>query len=159
MPTNTPHSGKTAAFETALTATGNNTGIVVPPEVLEALDAGKRPAVHVGLNGYTYQSTVGSMGGNAMIPVSAAIRAATGLKGGDPIRVTLTLAGTPRAVVIPDDLEAAFKANEAARTFFSTLSNSLQRFHIDNINGAKAADTRQRRVEKAIELFLAGKQR
>jgi uncharacterized protein YdeI (YjbR/CyaY-like superfamily) len=30
---------------------------------------------------------------------------------------------------------------------------------VDNINAAKAPETRQRRVEKAVALFLAGKQR
>ncbi|MGP3534386.1 hypothetical protein ACTU3I_06280 [Microbacterium sp. RD1] len=31
-------------FETTLHQTGNNTGIEVPPDVLEALGGGKRPA-------------------------------------------------------------------------------------------------------------------
>jgi hypothetical protein len=35
----------------------------------------------------------------------------------------------------------------------------MQRFHIDNIPGAKSADTRQRRIDKAIALFGEGKQR
>jgi hypothetical protein len=39
------------------------------------------------------------------------------------------------------------------------LSNSLQRYHIDSITSAKSADTRQRRIDKAIALFRAGKQR
>jgi len=50
-------------------------------------------------------------------------------------------------------------ADERARAFFDKLSNSMQRYHVDNINGAKSADTRQRRIDKAIALFLDGKQR
>ena len=92
-------------------------------------------------------------GGRQMIPFSAALRATTQLRGGDPIAVTLTLADSPRTVEIPPDLEAAFAA-ACPREFFAGLSNSLQRYHVDNINAAKAADTRQRRVEKAIALFL-----
>ena len=38
---------KSVSFETTVTATGNNTGIVVPPEVIEELAAGKRPPVLV----------------------------------------------------------------------------------------------------------------
>ena len=34
------------------------TGIVVPPEVVESLQSGKRPPVRVTINGYTYRSTV-----------------------------------------------------------------------------------------------------
>jgi antitoxin component of MazEF toxin-antitoxin module len=78
-------------FETTLTATGNNTGIVVPPAVIEQLGAGKRPSVMVAVNGYTFGCTVGSMGGRQMIAFSAARRQETGLSGGDPIKVTLSL--------------------------------------------------------------------
>ena len=150
---------KTAAFETTLTASGNNTGIVVPESVIEQLRAGKRPPVVVRVNGYEYRSTVAVMGGRYLIGLSAAVRAATGLVGGDPIRVTLTVAGSPRAVEMPADFSAALDADEAARRFFDGLSNSLQRFHVDNINAAKTADTRQRRIDKAVGLFLEGKRR
>jgi len=154
----TDPSSDTASFTTTLyQEPGKNpTGIVVPPEIIEQLGGGKRPAVAVTLNGYEYRTTIGVMGGRSMIPVSAAIRTATGLAAGDEVDVELRVDATPRAVDVPDDLAAAFEANPAAAAFFATLSNSLQRFHIDNINGAKAADTRQRRVDKAIALFLAG---
>jgi uncharacterized protein YdeI (YjbR/CyaY-like superfamily) len=99
------------------------------------------------------------MGGRHMISISAAVRNATGLKGGDPIRVTLTVTGTAREVNVPPDFAAALAADERAGAFFGKLSNSMQRYHVDNINGAKSADTRQRRIDKAIALFLDGKQR
>ena len=70
-------------FETTVAATGNNTGIVVPDEVMDQLAAGRRPPVAVTVNGYDYRSTVAVMGGRYMIGISAAIRQATGLKGGD----------------------------------------------------------------------------
>lgn len=149
----------TASFTTTLSAMGNNTGIEVPEEVIETLGAGKRPPVMVNVNGYEYQNTVGVMGGRFLISVNAAVRAATGLKGGDAIDVTLTVADKPRPVEIPPDFQAALDADEAALTFFNGLSNSLQRYHIDNINGAKTAETRQRRIDKSISLFLDGKQR
>jgi len=148
-----------ATFETTVTATGNNTGIVVPEEVIAQLAAGKRPAVLVDVNGYEYRNTVGVMGGRYMISISAAVRKATGVAGGDPIRVTLTVAGAPREVNVPDDFAAALAADEQAAAFFGKLSNSLQRYHIDNVTGAKSADTRQRRIDKAIALFRDGKQR
>jgi Bacteriocin-protection, YdeI or OmpD-Associated/Domain of unknown function (DUF1905) len=147
------------SFETTVTATGNNTGIVVPDEVIEQLAAGRRPPVLISLNGYEYRSTVGVMNGKPMISVSAAVRTATGLKGGDPVQVTLTVADSPREVTIPEDFAAALAADEQAGAFFGKLPNSLQRYHIDSITSAKAADTRQRRIDKAIALFLAGKQR
>ena len=146
-------------FETKVTATGNNTGIVVPDSVIEELGGGHRPPVLVDLNGYQYRYTVGVMGGRHMVGISAAVRKETGLTGGDPIRVTLTVADTPREVDMPDDLAAALAADPAAADFFDKLSNSLQRYHVDNVNGAKTPETRQRRIEKAVALFLAGKKR
>ena len=148
-----------AMFETTVAASGNNTGIVVPEEAIGQLAAGKRPAVLVDVNGYQYRSTVAVMGGRYMISISAAIRRATGLKGGDPIRVTLTVADAPHEVKAPEDFAQALAADDRARTFFGKLSNSLQRYHIDNINAAKSAETRQRRIDKAIALFCDGKQR
>jgi hypothetical protein len=115
--------------------------------------------VLVDVNGHEYRSTVAVMGGRHLISVSAAVRQATGLAGGDPIRVTLTVADTPREVDVPADLAAALAADERAGAFFATLSNSLQRYHVDNVTGAKTAETRQRRVDKAVELFRAGRKR
>jgi hypothetical protein len=150
---------KSVTFETTVAASGNNTGIEVPGDLIDQLGAGKRPPVLVNVNGYEYRNTVAVMGGRHMISISAAVRNATGLKGGDPIRVTLTVADTPREVGVPPDFAAALAADERARAFFGKLSNSMQRYHVDNINAAKSADTRQRRIDKAIALFLDGKQR
>jgi hypothetical protein len=48
---------KSATFETTVASRGNNTGIVVPVEVIEQLGAGKRPPVLVNVNGHEYRST------------------------------------------------------------------------------------------------------
>ena len=45
-------------FDTTVAANGSNTGIVVPDELIERLDAGRRPAVIVNVNGYEYRNTV-----------------------------------------------------------------------------------------------------
>ena len=50
-------------FETTLFQIGNNTGIEVPTEVVEALGGGKKPAVVVTVGSYTYRSTIAVMGG------------------------------------------------------------------------------------------------
>ena len=77
-------SGKTAA------------GIEVPPEMVEALAAGKRPKVLVTIRGYTYRSSVAVMGGTYMIGVSTENRAGAGVKGGDEVDVDLELDTAPR---------------------------------------------------------------
>ena len=74
-------------------------------------------------------------------------------------RSSSTIADGPRAVDVPPDFAAAMKADKGTRAFFDGLSNSLQRYHIDNINGTKNPETRKRRIDKAVSLFAAGKQR
>lgn len=148
-----------ASFETAVTAVGNNTGIEVPVEVIERLGAGRRPAVNVNVNGFEYQSTVAVMGGRHLIGISAAIRKQTGLQAGDPIHVVLTLTDGAREVAVSDELAAALAADPLAAAFFATLSNSVQRYHVDNVNAAKTDQTRRRRINKAIVLFQQQRQR
>jgi len=65
----------------------------------------------------------------------------------------------PREVDFPPDFAAALAADKAAGAFFATLSNSMQRYHVDSIDGAKTDETRQRRIAKAVALFRDGKQR
>jgi Bacteriocin-protection, YdeI or OmpD-Associated/Domain of unknown function (DUF1905) len=151
----------TASFHTTLFQPEGRpvTGIVVPGSIIEQLDHGKRPPVRVSLNGHEYRSTVAVMGGQYLISVSAEIREETGLAAGDQIDVVLTVDTSTREVEVPEDLDAAFDDNPGTREFFSQLSNSLQRYHVKNIEDAKAPETRQRRVDKTIALFLAGKQR
>ena len=149
----------TASFATTVTATGNNTGIVVPDDVIERLGAGRRPAVVVNVNGYEYRNTVAVMGGKHLLSISAAVRKETGLRGGDPIDVVLTVAEGPRPVEMHPDFAEALRLDPDAGAFFATLSNSLQRYHADNIAQAKTAETRQRRIERALALFRDHKKR
>ena len=141
-------------FETTMSQVGNNTGIEVPPDVIEALGGGKRPPVVVVVNGYEYRNTVAVMGGRFMISFSSDKRAATGIAGGDPIVVDLELDTAPRTVEVPADLASALEAT-GARAAFDALSPSARKAHVTAVEGAKAAETRQRRID-GIAAKLAG---
>ncbi len=145
-------------FATVLQKTGGNTtGVEIPAEVIEGLGGGKRPPVVVTLNGaYTYRNTIAPMGGSFWIGVSAEHRAKSGLEGGEPIEVELILDTAPRVVDVPDDLAAALSRDKAARAVFEKLSYSHKRQHVLAIEGAKAPETRARRIAKTIEI-LKGK--
>ncbi|GAA1758361.1 hypothetical protein GCM10009747_16360 [Agromyces humatus] len=138
-----------------MTLSGNNTGIEVPPEVIEALGAGRKPPVHVTVNGFSYRSTVAVMGGRYMISFSSDKRAATGIEGGDPITVDVEVDTAPRTVELPDDLSAALDAAPGARGAFDALSPSARKAHVTNVESAKAAETRERRIT-AIVTKLVG---
>src|SRR3954453_18515040 len=94
------------------------TGLPVPPEVVEALGAGKRPPVRVTIGAHTYRSTVAVMGGRNLLGVSAENRAAAGVSAGDELDVHLELDTEPREVAVPPALAAALAGDAAARTFF-----------------------------------------
>lgn len=142
-------------FETTMTLSGNNTGIEVPAEVIEALGAGRKPPVQVTVNGYTYRSTVAVMGGRYMISFSSDKRAATGIQGGDPITVDLEVDTAPRTVEVPDDLATALAEAPGAREAFDALAPSARKAHVTNVESAKAAPTRERRIA-AIVAKLGG---
>jgi hypothetical protein len=136
-------------WETTLVQRGNNTGIEVPAEVIDELGGGKRPAVDVDVNGYTYKSTVGVMGGRSLIPFSADKRATTGLSGGDAITVEVTLDTAPRTIELPADLAAAIDV-AGARGAFDALAPSARKAHVTNVEGAKAEETRRRRIDTIV---------
>ncbi len=135
------------------------TGIEVPAEVLTALGPGKRPKVRVTINGYSYPSSVGSMGGRSLIPVSAEVRAKAGVAAGDEVDVDVVADTEPRTVEIPGDLSAALDAEPAARRAFERLSYSGRHRHVLSVTGAKTPETRQRRIGKAIAELSAAERR
>ncbi|MFC8700237.1 YdeI/OmpD-associated family protein [Streptomyces parvus] len=137
-------------FSTTMFQTGNNTGIEVPESVVEALGAGKRPPVNVTVNGYVYRSTIAPMGGQYLIPFSSDKRKATGIGGGDAIEVELTLDTAPRTVEPPEDLAAALAATPGAAEAFAALAPSRQKAYVTSVEGAKAQETRERRIAKAV---------
>jgi Bacteriocin-protection, YdeI or OmpD-Associated/Domain of unknown function (DUF1905) len=137
-------------FSTTMFQIGNNTGIEVPAEVVAALGVGKRPPVVVNVNGYEYRSTIAPMGGKYLLPFSAERREESGIGGGDAIDVELILDTAPRVVEVPDDLRAALDASPAAAAAWEKLSYSRQKAHVASVLGAKAADTRMRRIAAVI---------
>ncbi len=149
----------TVTFRTTIRQFGNNTGIPVPDAALDELGAGRRPAVCADIDGYTVRSSLGSMGGQVMLSFSAAHRAASGFAGGRDVTVSLTLDDAPRQVDIPGDLDQAFAAAPDARSFFDGLASSYQRNFVAQIEAAKTAETRARRIATTIEKLGAGEKR
>ena len=126
------------------------TGFRVPEEVVAALGAGKRPAVRVTINGHTYRSTVAPLGGVFMLPVSAEHRASAGVAAGDEVDVDIELDTAPREVAVPPDFAEALDRDADARRHFDGMSYSNQRRYVLGIEEAKSAETRQRRIARAV---------
>lgn len=133
------------------------TGIRVPEEVVASLNSGKRPAVRVTINGYTYRSTVAPYGGEFMLPVSAEVREKAGVSAGDEVEVDLELDTEPREVVVPPDFTEALEREPQANKYFEGLSYSNKRRFVLSIEDAKSPETRQRRIEKAVSQLREGR--
>lgn len=145
-------------FATTLWASGpNTTGIQVPEEIVTGLGRGKRVPVVVTINGtYQYRSTIAVMGGQFLVSVSAEHRKGAGIAAGDPIQVALEVDDAPREVAVPDELATALAADPSAHAAWQKLSYSQQRQHALAVEGAKAAETKARRVSKIIDTLRAG---
>ena len=133
------------------------TGIPVPAEVVSGLGSNKRPAVLVTINGFSYRSTVSSMRGEYMLPLSGERREAAGVAAGDEVEVELTLDTAPREVEVPPDLAAALDGDARAKQAFEKLSYSHQLRHVLSVEGTKNPETRLRRIEKALAMLREGR--
>lgn len=145
-------------FRTTILQAGKTTlGFEVPPEVVDKLGAGKRPPVKVTINGYTYRITVAVMGGSYMIGVSGENRGPAGVVGGEDVDVDLELDTSPREVTVPPDLAAALASEPDVRRTFDGLSYSNKSWHVLQVEGAKSAETRSRRIEKSVAALRDGR--
>lgn len=138
-------------FTTVLELGGKTaTGIRVPDEVVASLGAGRRHPVVVTIGAHSYRSSVAPYRGAYMVAMSAENRALAGVAAGDEIEVDLALDTEAREVAVPADLAAALDAQPGARAAFEALSYSNQRRQVLAVEGAKAAETRQRRILAAL---------
>jgi Bacteriocin-protection, YdeI or OmpD-Associated/Domain of unknown function (DUF1905) len=113
--------------------------------------------VVLGADGYTYRSSVASIGGRFMLPVSGEVRERAGVAAGDEVDVDLELDTAPREVTVPPDLADALGRDAGAKRFFDGLSYSNKRRLVLAVEGAKSAETRQRRIAKTVDMLREGR--
>ncbi|TME89401.1 MAG: DUF1905 domain-containing protein [Chloroflexi bacterium] len=133
------------------------TGIEVPAAVVTKLGSSKKPAVRVTIKGYTYRSTVASMGGRFMLPISAEVREAAGVAARDKVDVDVELDMAPREVTVPPDFSRALTRDPAAKRLFEGLSFSNKQRIVIAIASAKTPETRERRIAKAVTSLREGR--
>ena len=145
-------------FRALLESNGKTaTGIRVPAEVVASLGSSKRPAVRVTLKGYTYRSSVAVMGDEFLLGVSADVRANAGVAAGDELDIDIELDTEPREVSVPADLTQALSGDEAAQQFFDGLSYTNKLRYVLQIEGAKTAETRRRRIATTVIALREGR--
>ena len=114
-----------------------------------------RAPVRVTLNGFTYRSTIASMGGTVCIPLRRSNREAAGLQGNATLAVEIALDTEKRVVTAPRELVAALKAAPPAFARWQELSFTHQREYVEAITAARKPETRARRIQVAVLMIRA----
>src|SRR6266576_2806657 len=112
---------KSKTFRTTIVRDGSTCFIPVPFDPAPLFGRVHAP-VKVTLNGYTYRSTIASMGGTTCIPLRRSNREAAGLEGGESLEVTLELDTEAREVAPPPDFAKALEAAKPAWERWRELS-------------------------------------
>jgi hypothetical protein len=149
---------RSLSFNTTIVREGSTCFIPVPVDPRPVFGKVRAP-VKVTVNGYTYRSTIASMGDGPCIPLRRSNREAAGLEGGETLKVTLVLDTEPREVEAPADLVKALRSTAGAWDRWRDLSYSHQREHVEAIEEAKKPETRARRVEAAVRMVGARRPR
>jgi hypothetical protein len=148
---------QTHTFRATLLGDSSGTWVEVPPEIMGALGAGKRPAVRVVINGVELRTTIAAYSGRAQIGLRRQIREAAQVDPGESLEVSVELDAEPRSVEVPDDLAAALTADPEASRLFDSLSLTNRKEYVAWVQDAKTPSTRQRRVAEAPEFLKSGR--
>ncbi|HLH99576.1 MAG TPA: YdeI/OmpD-associated family protein [Acidimicrobiales bacterium] len=147
-------------FTTRLEKRGPAAAVVLDDDQVAAVGEGaKRFPVVATVNGYTWRTSVARMGGESLVGLNREVREAAGVEAGDEVDVALELDAAPREVEVPPDLAAALDADPAVRAAFEGLAFTHRKEFARWITEAKREETRQRRVEQAVEMIRAGRTR
>src|SRR5260370_2426543 len=98
-------------------------GIEVPAKVVAALGS-KRPPVCATINGFTYRTSVASMGGKFMLGVPPEFREGAGVAAGDTAGVDVAPATQPPAVAPPPHFRPALARDAPAQRPFAALPHT-----------------------------------
>jgi hypothetical protein len=147
-------------FTTHLQPRGPAAAVVLDADQVAAVGEGaKRFPVVATVNGYRWRGRVTPMGGEYLLGLSRAVRTAAGVGREDEVDVSIELDRAPREVDIPDSLAAALAADAEVKSAFEALAYSHRLEFARWIAEAKRDETRERRVQQAVDMIRTGKTR
>ena len=122
-------------------------------------EGARRFPVVATVNGYTWRTSVARMGGEFLLGLNKEVRQGAGVEAGDEVDVTVELDTAPREVEVPEALAAALVADPQAKASFEDMAFTHRKEYARWIAEAKQQETRQRRVQRALEMIRAGQTR
>jgi hypothetical protein len=129
--------------------------VVVPFDAKEVFGAA-RPAVRGTVDGTPFRSRLAVYGGTTYLGLTKEVRAAAGIDVGATVTIVLEPDDAPREVDVPEALSRALARDKVARAAFEALAYTHRKEYAQWIAEAKRADTRDRRVARALEMLRAG---
>ncbi|HXZ29412.1 MAG TPA: YdeI/OmpD-associated family protein [Terriglobales bacterium] len=137
---------------------GHWTALRVPFNVEKVWGSRARVSVRGNINGFAFRNSVFPDGkGVHYMMVNKALQAGAGAKPGESVAVAMAPDTAPRKVAVPAVLKRALARNVRARENFAALAWSHRKAYVDFIQGAKQAETRERRAAKSVAMIAAGK--
>jgi hypothetical protein len=147
-------------FTTQLQARGPAAAVVLDDDQVAAIGEGpKRFPVVAIVNGYTWRTSVARMKGEYLVGLSREVRQGAGVEAGDEVEVTVELDVAPREVEVPAALAEALAADPEAAALFDRMAFTHRKEYARWVAEAKKEETRQRRVQQAVEMIRAGQTR
>lgn len=139
-------------FTTRIGRTGILRSVLVPAEIANALGGAARIPVLARYGGETTRSTLAPAGGakRRLVLQMAVLRAAK-LDKGDMIEISLEPATGSHKQPLPPDLARALQFRPAAAAELDRASPSTWRILLERIEEARTPETRERRIERAVE--------
>ncbi|MCA9731862.1 MAG: DUF1905 domain-containing protein [Deferribacteres bacterium] len=136
---------------------GGGAYVLVPFDV-EKEYGKKRVPIIATFDGVPYRGTLVRMGSpDHMLLIRKDIREKIGKQVGEEIQVTLEEDKEIRTVTVPDDFNKLLRNHPQAKAEFEKQSYTHRKEYVRWIEEAKKAETRQRRMEKAIVMLEEGK--
>ena len=147
-------------FTTRLQARGPAAAVVLDDEQVAVVGEGaKRFPVKAVVNGYEWRTSVARMGGEFLVGLNREVREGAGVEAGDEVEVVLELDTAPREVELPHALAQALATDPPAQAAFDAMAFTHRKEYARWIAEAKREETRDRRVQQALEMIREGKTR
>lgn len=135
---------------------GGGAYILFPYDVEREFGTKGKVPVKARFDGVPYTGSLIKYGNpRHMLPMLKAIRERTGKAPGDTVEVELCKDDAPRALEVPAQFQAAMRKS-GVTSVFERLSYTHRKEYCRWITEAKKEETRQHRLEKAIEMLKKG---
>lgn len=135
-------------------AGGGGAYIIFPFDTVEVF--GKKnliPVIVTYDNHIEYRGRIANMGKGPMVPILKSIREQLGKTFGDAIHVRVELDKSKRKVEIPKWLNEIFQVQPDTQVAFQKLSYTHQKEHVRAVEEAKREETKNKRIEKMLEML------